>query len=271
MRIIHALWLISCLCWSSMVVAQTIQPIPTPKTDSVAPKKYAHRYSTLIIDVAYGMQTPLGDMAKIYRTNFNVNGRINYITRNHLILSVGGDFIFNDILRRDLVVNLRESSGYIIDKQGALADVKQGLRGFYVNAGIGKFWNLSKSRRRRMGFECRVTGGYFQHWARIKVDGEDLVQLMGEYNKGYDRKSSGVAFQQYIGFRVMSANRLTNLFIGIDALEGITYNRRAWNYDERKADTSAKFDVLLGFRAGFSIPFPIYNYRKETDADLKFY
>jgi hypothetical protein len=68
----------------------------------------------------------------------------------------------------------------------------------------------------------------------------------------------------------MSRSKLVNLFIGMDFTEAFTYNRRFWNFDTRTADKSMHYDILLGFRAGFCIPFFIYSENTDSD-ELKFY
>ena len=153
---------------------------------------------------------------------------------------------------------------------GTPANVQLGQRGFYINAGLGKLLIFNPQKRRRAGLELRFSVGYLQHKVRIKSYGEDLLQVAGEYKHGYDRLTAGIAFQQFVGYRYMSANRLKNVFVGFDFTQGLTKNLRGYNFDQMKADTGLKLDILVGLRAGISIPFPIYTMRNTKD-DVFFY
>lgn len=186
-------------------------------------------------------------------------------------ISAAGDYLFAERIREDVLSSLREPNGFIVDKQGALTIVKQQGRGFMLQGGVGKFIPFVADKKKRFGVDIRLQAGYIQHWVRIKFGGEELVQLMGEYKKGYDRKSSGFVTQQYIGLRYMSTNRHYNFFGGFEITEGFTKNRRYWNYDQMRADNDSKIDILTGIRVGVSIPFPIYSVKKQTLEDVIYY
>jgi hypothetical protein len=54
----------------------------------------------------------------------------------------------------------------------------------------------------------------------------------------------------YIGTK-----RLVNFCAGIELLEGITRDRRDYNFDsEGPSDKSTRLDVLVGFKVGWIIP-----------------
>lgn len=250
-----ALLLAAFCCFALVLQAQS---------DTTAPKKPSLPPAAIVVDVGYSAALPLADFAKTYSHALNLGVRVNYLSPRNWLFAVQGDYFFAEKIRIDAVSNLREENGFIIDRQGALADVKQGLRGFYLHAGIGKIVPFDKRRNPRFGLEFRFHAGYFQHWIRLKFGGEDLVQLSGDYRQGYDRKSSGFGVQQYLGLRYMSSNGLLNLSFGIEALEGFTRNRRYWNYDEMRADNALKIDILTAARITLSIPF----YLTPADEDI---
>jgi hypothetical protein len=252
----------------ALVLAFSAAPLAA-QTDTTAKKnKYPN---AIVVDVSYGAMLPYADMRTTYKYALGLGLKVNYISSNNWIFSASGDYLFSDRIRIDVVKNLREANGYIIDQQGALADVKEGLRGFMILGGVGRLFPFNMNKNRRFGLEVRLHAGYIRHWVRIKFGGEELQQLMGDYRQGYDRKSDGFMLQQYIGLRYMSSNRLSNFFAGFDITQGFTRNRRLWNYDEMRADTDPKLDILAGFRVGICIPFNIYNSRTETLDDVKYY
>lgn len=250
------------------VVAAANIAAQTDTTKTVKKNKYP---DAIVIDVSYGAMLPYADMRTTYKYALDLGAKVHFISSNNWIFSASGDYLFSEQIRIDVVKNLRETNGFIIDQQGALADVKQGLRGFMIQAGIGRLFAFNTNKNRRFGLEVRLHAGYLRHWVRIKFGGEELQQLMGDYRQGYDRKSDGFMLQQYIGLRYMSSNRLSNFFAGFDIAQGFTRNRRLWNYDQMRADTDPKLDILAGFRIGIAIPFNIYNSRTETLDDVKYY
>jgi hypothetical protein len=56
--------------------------------------------------------------------------------------------------------------------------------------------------------------------------------------------------------------RRVNFFIGIEAVQAFTKNRRSFNFDTRSSDDSERSDRLLGLKAGWIIPL----YKKVPNA-----
>lgn len=227
--------------------------------------------AAILIDLAYAMQMPEGDMKENFGYNYNVGARVSYLTARNWIFGVSGEWIFSETVKTDVLAPLREPNGNIVELTGRMGLTQLGQRGFMTGGQVGKLIELSKKSRQH-NLEFRLGVNYMQHWIRIRLLGvpEELPQLFGDYLKGYDRRTSGIALTQYFGYRYMSRSKLVNLFIGLDFTEGFTYNRRYWNFDTREADTKMHKDILMGFRAGFCIPAFIYSERTRTD-DLKFY
>lgn len=221
-----------------------------------------------LIDFSYGIHLPLADMAENYKYNFSLAGKVQYIFSNNLAVGLVGDFQFIDDMKTDVVANLREEEGFIIDRFGQLSDVQLGQRGFFLGASISYLIPMLKDYK-RSGIEVRFEAGYEQHWVRIEVLGSDIFALSDEYKKGYDRMTTGFAMRQYIGYRHLDRNRLLNFFGGFDIMQAFTKNRRGYNFDTRQEDNRDRIDILVGFRIGITLP--IYIYTPETQEDVRFY
>jgi len=257
------LFLLFCACWGlSYSHAQT---------DTTKAKPAFKFPPAIVIDFGIGGQMPFADMRTNFKNNLNVGGKLNFFTPQHYIFALGADYIYSDEIRTDVVANLRNPDGFIIDKMGTASSIALGQRGFYINASVGKLFIFNPQKRRREGIEARLMLGYLQHKIRLKVPGTDMVQIQGDYRHGYDRLTAGFALQQYIGYRYMSPNRLINVFAGVDFLQGFTHNLRGYNFDQQRADTDLHVDILIGFRAGLSIPFPIYTEKSSKNQELFFY
>jgi hypothetical protein len=241
------------------------------QTDTSKPKAAFQFPSAIVLDFSFGVQTPMANMRDNFKTNLNIAGKINFFTPKHYIFALQGEYIYSDNICTDVVSNLRNPDGLIVDKMGTPSNIALGQRGFFIGASIAKLFIFNPNKRRRAGLETRLTFGYLQHKIRLKVPGTDMVQIQGDYRHGYDRLTAGFAMQQYVGYRYMSPNRLINYFIGVDFLQGFTHNLRGYNFNERKVDTGLKIDMLLGIRAGLAIPFPIYTQKNTQNGDLYFY
>ncbi len=225
----------------------------------------------ILIDLAYAFQLPEGNLKQDFSHHFNLGARLGYLLPNNWLFSINGETFFSDKVKTDVLAPLRIENGQLIDINGDMAYTQLGQRGFAVTAHVGRLFSLTKKPRRH-SLEVRIGGGYLQHWFRIRLLGspEDLPQLFGPYKKGYDRLTSGFAMHQYIGYRFMGRRKFFNAFIGLDFTQGFTQNRRFWNFDTRVAPNQPRLDLLLGLRAGFTVPFYIYSTQTRSD-EIDFY
>ena len=263
MEMIKKILLVFMIGWGLMSYAQR----DSVKTDFFAQRATAPK--GFVIDVSYGMQLPLADMAEHFLYSFSIGGGVQYILPNNLMLGLCGDYMFSDEIARDIISNLRESEGFLIDRFGRLTDVRLGQRTFFLGASIAYLIPVFK-KYKRSGIEIRFESGYLQHWINIEVLGSEVFGLSGEYIKGYDRMTSGFAMRQYIGFRHLDKKRLINLFIGVNILEGFTQNRRNVNFDTMLVDDKNRIDVQIGFKLGLSSPFYLYSIASDLD-DIRYY
>jgi hypothetical protein len=82
-----------------------------------------------------------------------------------------------------------------------------------------------------------------------------VPQLTGNYKKGYDRLTNGLAINEFIGYQMLSTNKRVNFYFGFEFTQGFTQSRRDFDFDTRSADTQKRFDSLMGIRAGWILPF----------------
>lgn len=240
----------------------------TPEEKTI-PTKTKKLPGAFMIDIEYGMHLPMADMAEHFKFNFSLGGKIQYLLPNNLILGITGQYQFSDDIRKDVISNLREPGGAIIDKFGTYSDATLGQRGFFVGGTVGYLVPLLK-KQQRSGLEFRISGGYWQHWVHIEVIGSEVFALSDAYLKGYDRMTSGFGMSQYIGYRHLDKGGLLNFFGGFEFMQGFTANRRGFNYDTGEADTAPKLDLLIGFKIGLAIPFYVYDVDTEVD-DMRYY
>jgi len=210
-----------------------------------------------LINFAYSIHFPGGDMGDRYGQNNAVGIGMEFLTGKNYIIGFNSDYLFSTKVKEDVLFNLRNSDGTIIGNNRALSAIKLTQRGFNVNLLLGKIWNINK-KQPKSGIRATIGMGILQHKIRIQQDPQSKVpQAEGEYARGYDRLTNGLALTEFLGYQLISNNKRLNFIAGIELVQGFTKNRRSFNFDTQMADDSNKLDLLVGVKFGFTLPFQI--------------
>ncbi len=249
---------IGLLTLSTALLAQT------PPAENTKPKTVNTKLpSAVLVNLNLGYQVPGGDMAKRFNNNFVAGGSVAYLTGKNWMFSLDFDYIYSDRLKEDVLNPLRNSQGYITNEFGEPGDAVMQQRGFYTGLRAGKLISIGKLNK-RSAIEVSLGAGYMRHWVHIEDRSETLPQLEGDYKKGYDRMTAGLGLRQYIGYRLMTRNKLVNFFAGVDFTQGFTKSLRTWDFDLMSSNTEPRVDLLFGLRAGWTLPLYIYTAKSET-------
>ncbi len=224
-------------------------------------------YSAILFNTSYGFHIPAADLSDRFGSNFSIGGSIEYLTeKGNWMLGIKGNNLFSQNVKEDVLATIRTSEGFLIGNSGAatgkFALVVLRERGFYAGGLVGKLFALSK-KNKRSGIRATVGAGLLQHKIRIQDESGTAQQIAGDYKKGYDQLSNGLALEQFIGYQYLSINRGANFFAGFEFTQAFTKNRRNSNFATRTKDNTKRIDVLTGFRIGWTIP--IYVGEKGED------
>ena len=212
--------------------------------------------------ISYGLQWPGGDLADKFGLNFNLSNAVEYMTQNNWIFGLKGAILFGSEVFVDPLSGLRSPAGYIFADNFNIADISLKERGMHLNANFGKLIPVSASNK-RMGIRATVGVGLLQHKVRVQEDPQAyVIQITGDYQKGYDELTNGLALSQFIGFQYMGPSRRVNLYGGFEFVQAFTQNRRDWDYFSFAKDATDRLDLLMGFRVGLFLPFYL-----ETDPE----
>ncbi|MEM1121813.1 MAG: hypothetical protein AAGJ18_15280 [Bacteroidota bacterium] len=227
-------------------------------------------YTVITLNFTYGAHQPSGDLSSRFGSNFSVGGGLDLITeKQNLIFGLKGNNLFGNTVREDVIASLRDSDGFILGSigagQGTYADVFLRERGFYTGGHIGKLWAFSQ-KNKRAGLRFTLGLGLLQHKVRIQDETGAADQLAGELVKGYDQLSNGLALEQFVGYQQLNRKTGVNFFAGFEFTEAFTKNRRAVNFNTQSRDKQSRFDVLIGFRVGWSFTF----YVGERGEDIRY-
>lgn len=233
-------------------------------------KDRSNEYTVLLFNVNFGGQIPAGDLSDRFGSNSSIGGGLQVITeKNNWIFGLNGFNLFSKNVKEDVLASLRDSDGFILGSggagQGGYAAVFLRERGFYAGGYAGKLFSISQ-KNKRSGIRATLGMGLLQHKVRIQDESDNADQLSGDLAKGYDQLTNGLALQQFIGYQFLSKSRGINFFAGLELTEAFTKNRRDFNFSTQSRDTNSRFDVLLGFRVGWSIAF----YVGERGEDIEY-
>lgn len=210
----------------------------------------------LLLTINYGNQFPQKDLQARFGKNLSVGFNFEYMTaKQNLIFGLQSSLIFGNEVRENVLAPLQNESGTIYNNNFFTSNVDLRQRGFYSGVYLGKLFGLLKDNK-RSGIRLQLGVGLLQHKIRIQLDPNSFItELTEDGKKGYDRLTNGLALQQFIGYQHHSRNRLINFYAGFELIEGFTQNRRSINVDTGLTDTEERFDLLVGFRLGWTLPF----------------
>ena len=212
--------------------------------------------------ISGGYFSPGGDLADRFGNNFSIGGKYIRKTKGNWIWGFQGDFLFGDNVKETSMLNgLVTSQGQFITQDGTYGTLLLYERGWKVESQLGKLFPLIGPNK-NSGIVFIAGAGFIQHKIRIESQGYRIPYLEGDYTKGYDRLTNGWYVSQFLGYMNFGNRRRVNFFIGIEAVQAFTKNRRSFNFDTRSSDDSERSDRLLGLKAGWIIPL----YKKVPNA-----
>ncbi len=201
-----------------------------------------------------GYDIPAADMAKRFGPNLKAGLSFTIKWPHFFLLGADFNYLFSEKLNETGIFdNLKTSSGVIINRFGEIARIKLSERGFYAGIKAGKLFPRYGPNP-HCGIIATFSAGMLQHKINIENDGNNVPQLLGDYTKGYDRLTNGLALQQFVGYMFMNNKGTYNFYAGLEFTQGFTQSRRSWDFDRQCRDTQKRIDLLFGIRAGWIIP-----------------
>jgi len=199
-----------------------------------------------------GGHLPGGDLKDRFGINGSLGTGAEFISRQDWVIGFEGAFIFGNKVKEDPLSILRTPSGDIIGNDRSIATIRYQERGLYIGATMGKLIPMSK---KRAGLRLTLGGGWSQHLIRIFDESRSVVQIKGDYKKGYDRLCGGPALQQFIGWQQVGQGRSMSWLIGFEFNQAFTQTRRDWDFTEMRKIEGNRVDLRFGVRVAWTLPF----------------
>lgn len=195
-----------------------------------------------------------GDFHDKYLSPTLIGAGVHVKNRKNWVFGVEGGYLFRDGVKnaQQYLSNMRTSTGQIIAQSGDFAPILANLRGFVINANIGKVFSVLGPNP-NSGIVVRAGVGYLQHKINFEARTREVPQIEGDMRKYYDQLTSGFSLNQFIGYQHLSNSRLTNFYVGIEGIQALTQNRRDFNIDLGGPDDNQYVDMLFGLKAGWIV------------------
>ncbi len=203
-----------------------------------------------------GYDLPGGDFAKRFGPGPAAQVGFWLKTKSGWLFGFDYGFRFTGKVREGVLDSIRvrdaPSSTQLIGADGLYSDVRITGRGYTLMLTGGRVWPMRlPGAGANAGLFTTLGAGFWQHKINFEDVGTSAVQLRGDYVKGYDRLTNGPAITERVGYLYLGAKRRINFFINLEATQGFTQSRRAWDFSTQRADTKRRFDMQFGVRAGW--------------------
>lgn len=207
-----------------------------------------------LISPNYSFQLPMSDMYNSYGFNHNIGLELGYKFKQNWLISVEGNFLFGSKVKDESHLNsILTTEGSVIGLDGDLESVNLSGRGMNLMAKFGKIIHFSP-KMPNSGLLLKFGIGYIDHKILIDTKDANVPQLSKELKTGYDRFTSGVAFSQYVGLIKLEKKKFLNLSFGVELTEGITQNRRPFDFGTGQKMNNTRLDLLIGFKFNWYLP-----------------
>lgn len=212
-------------------------------------------FNSIDIQMSYGIQQPVGKLNERFGYNSSFGGKLDYrLAKTNISFGIDASFIFGSKVKEDVISPLYGRSSFVYGADGLPAIVFLRERGYYVGAHFSKLWRMKESLNLK-GLKTTLGAGFLSHHISVLDDTRSTLQFIQPYAYGYDRLTYGFSAKQDIGYQYYSANNRINFYVGLNFIEALTKNRRAWNFTpDIPQEEGWRWDVLMGAEIAWIIP-----------------
>ena len=221
------------------------------------PDEPRNKGKAILLHMSFAGHIPGGDLGSRFGRNLAFGGGLEYIMANNWIFGAEGHYLFGNTVKEDPLAIIRTDAGDIIGNNMLVASVVLRQRGLYLGAVGGKLLTFSD---KRSGLRLTFGAGLLRHRIRLQDDSRTVTQITGDYAKGYDRLTGGLALQQFVGWQHLGSQRRSNWMLGFEFNQGFTQSLRDWDFTERRKLDGGRIDLRIGIRAAWTLPF----YQKKS-------
>ncbi len=205
------------------------------------------------LNFGYGIEFPQGDLKDRFGRNLKISIGAENILENKYLYGVDFDYKFNGSVKEDVFAPYRLENGNLYGSFGNYSEVTPKERGIYLGAYVGKLFPISNESLNSIRASIGV--GILQHYMEFIDDTQSFIIVNGDYSKGYDRLTRGIATKLTTGYSYFSKDRRLNANLLIEYTLGFTKAVRSHNFDTGQNDGNTRYDQLIGLKLEILLPF----------------
>src|SRR5688572_12336489 len=153
--------------------------------DTTAVKKKPPYRNTLLLNMSYGRQAPLKDMALRFGGSNTVGAGLVYKFGNNWQVQAQLETLFSGKVKEDGVFDSMIGQGSnLVDNTGTFAEVRMYERGYLWHIDFGKIIHLDQIDM-NSGLLFSLGAGFIEHRIKFTFQRTVLPQVEGDYYKGY--------------------------------------------------------------------------------------
>lgn len=198
------------------------------------------------------------DWSQRYPTHLSVPLSVEYSHRSDW--SFGADysiFLGSNVNDQNLYGEMVNDSGLLLDMNGFPAVIRTYQRGFSTRVFVLKNWILYKHRNSRVLLQTGGGVGYYQHYTKFTFDVDQVPQIDGNFQGGYNRHTQGTQLFEQVKIQYIN-NDAISFSLGFEAGQGNGSRLHPYDFAQQKMQTQRVRDTYIG--GVFSIMIPI-NFR----------
>ncbi len=206
-------------------------------------------------EINYSFHLPAGDIAERFGYSSMIGVGANFKHKSNFMLGIEWSYLFGPNVKNweDILSGIMTESGNIINRYGEYGKISLSERGFYTGIKFGYLIPIL-SPNPNSGFVVNLSSGFLQHKILIENKDNNTPPVLGDYKKGYDKLSNGLAFKEFIGYQFLDNRKMINFYFGFEFYQAFTQNRRDYNFDTMSRDDNKYRDFLYGIRVGWILP-----------------
>lgn len=215
------------------------------------------------LNAGIGYHKTAGDWSQRYPTHLSVPVGVEYSHRSSWVLGVDYSFFLGSNVNEDNIYGpITSESGSLIDQNGFPAVVRTYQRGFSIRTYGLKSWILHKTKNARYLIQLGGGAGYFTHYTKFVFDLDQVPQIDGSFQGGYNRHTKGVTAFQQLRFQYIN-NEAISFSIAFEA--GQNAGQRTHPYDfVQQTSTLGKTFYDQYYGGVFTVMIPI-SYRDRIN------
>lgn len=205
------------------------------------------------------------DWSQRYPTHLSVPLSVEYSHRSNWSFGVDYSFFLgSNVNDQNLYGDMVNDSGLLLDMNGFPAVIRTYQRGFSTRAFVLKNWILHKHRNSRVLLQTGGGIGYYQHYTKFTFDLDQVPQIDGNYQGGYNRHTQGTLLFEQIKIQYIN-NDAISFSIGVEAGQGNGRRLHPYDFALQKMQTQRIRDTYIGGVLSIMIPINFRDRISEID------